>query len=195
MAKGDPRMDDERKADTTDLCLWVDTDVMLADPLTKKMDAKKLWEAIDSNYWDMKQPIESLRRKKIKQVQRRKTDLYTDERKREMKAGWTAHVRRMKTDRYVTTLGIDGGPSWDDVVWREIFDVEAGMILEDKPKDLITKRDLHKTLGKRMTLKITFYTDTKRGDDSEWPERGSELGDLPEEGILPEDHDNGPGPS
>ena len=52
-AKGDPRMDDERRADTTDVCLWVDTDVMLADPLTKKMEVTKLWVALDSNLWDM----------------------------------------------------------------------------------------------------------------------------------------------
>ena len=59
-------MDDERPAEVTDAVLWVDTDVMLADPLTKRTDAKKLWEALDSNFWDMKQPIESLRKKKLK---------------------------------------------------------------------------------------------------------------------------------
>ena len=61
---------------------WVDTDVMLADPLTKKMDAKKMWDALDSNYWDMKQPIESLRKKRLKQEQRRKTTQFTEEEKR-----------------------------------------------------------------------------------------------------------------
>ena len=67
-------MDDERPVEVTDVALWVDTDVMLADPLTKRMDAKKLWEALESNFWDMKQPIESLRRKKLKQEQRRGTE-------------------------------------------------------------------------------------------------------------------------
>ena len=142
----------------------------------------------------MKQPIESLRRKKIKQEQRRKTERYTDEEKRAMKAGWTAHTRRINTNKFVTSFGKDG-PLWDNVVWREIFDVEAGIVLEDKPKDLITKRDLHKTLGRKMTLKITFYTDTKRKDGSKWPGHGSELGDFPETGDYPEDHGGGPGSS
>ena len=81
-------MDDERPTEGTDAVLWVDTDVMLADPLTKRMDAKKLWEALDSNFWDMKQPIESLRKKKLKQEQRRKTEQFTEEEKKEMKSGW-----------------------------------------------------------------------------------------------------------
>ena len=85
-AKGDPRMDDEKPTDVTDIVYWVDTDVMLADPLTKKMDAKKMWDALDSNYWDMKQPIESLRKKRLKQEQRRKTTQFTEDEKREMKS-------------------------------------------------------------------------------------------------------------
>ena len=100
-----------------------------------------------------------------------------------MKAGWTAHTRRINTNQFVTSFGKDG-PLWDNVVWREIFDVDAGIVLEDKAKDLISKRDLHKTLERRMTLKITLYTDTK----PQLPEhRSSGPGDLPE------DHADGPG--
>ena len=184
MAKGDPRMDDERTADATDVCLWVDTDVMLADPLTKKMEATKLWEALDSNFWDMKQPIESLRKKRMKQEQRRKTERFTDEEKQAMKDEWTAYTRYVLTNKYMTSFG-KGGPSWDDVVWREIVDVDTGIVLEDKPKEIITKRDIHKTLDRRMTLKITLHTDTK----PKLPEhRSRELGDFPESGDFPEDH-------
>ena len=54
---------------------------------------------------------------------------------------------------------LTGGPPWDAVVWREIVDLDAGIVLEDKPKDLINKRDLTKTLGKKMKLKIALDTD------------------------------------
>ena len=55
----------------TDIVRWIDTDVMLADCLTKLMDATKLLESLDSNYWSCKQPIESLMKKRVKQKQRR----------------------------------------------------------------------------------------------------------------------------
>ena len=111
-----------------------------------------------------------------------------------MKAGWSAHTRRINTNKFVTSFGKDG-PLWDNVVGREIFDVDAGIMLEDKAKDVISKRVLHKTLGRKMTLKIIMYTDTKRKDGSKWPEHGSELGDLPETVDYPEDHGGGPGSS
>ena len=37
--------------------------------------------------------------------------------------------------------------------------------------------------------------DENLGVYSKWPEHGSELGDVPEEGDFPEDHGNGPGSS
>ena len=33
------------------------------------------------------------------------------------------------------------------------------MVLEDKPKESINKRNLTNTFGKKMNLKITLYTD------------------------------------
>ena len=63
-------MDDIPKT-TTDKCRWIDTDVMLADPLTKVMEPWKLDEALETNYWSLKQPIESILKKKAKQLQRR----------------------------------------------------------------------------------------------------------------------------
>ena len=156
-AKGDPRMDDEKPTDVTDIVYWVDTDVMLADPLTKKMDAKKMWDALDSNYWDMKQPIESLRKKRLKQEQRRKTTQFTEEEKYEMKSKWQKHERTIFTNKFMHQLR--GGPQWDAVVWREIYDVDENIMLEDKPKEMISKKDVNRTLGKKMNLRITLYTD------------------------------------
>ena len=155
--KGDPRMDDEKPADVTDVALWVDTDVMLADPLTKKMEATKLWEALDSNYWDMKQPIESLRKKRLKQEQRRKTAAFTEEEKKNMKSEWTSQSKIVFTGKFLTAL--PGGPPWKDVTWREIVDIDTGIVLEDKPKEAITKRDETRVLGKKMNLKITLFAD------------------------------------
>ena len=65
--------------------------------------------------------------------------------------------KRWTITKFLTQLR--GGPPWDIVVWREIVDLDAGIILEDKPKETITKRDLTNTLGKKMNLKITLYTD------------------------------------
>ena len=47
--------------------------VMICDPLTKQMDPTKLLEAIASNFWSLKQPLESVLIKRRRQLQRRKT--------------------------------------------------------------------------------------------------------------------------
>ena len=70
---GDPLCEDLRPSDATDVVKWVDTDVMIADPLTKAMDSSKLMTALETNHWDIKQPLESVLKKKAKQLQRRKT--------------------------------------------------------------------------------------------------------------------------
>ena len=44
--QGDPLCDDLRPLDATDIVKWVDTDVMIADPLTKAMDSGKLMSAL-----------------------------------------------------------------------------------------------------------------------------------------------------
>ena len=59
-------MDDIPKV-TTDKCRWIDTDVMLADPLTKVMEPWKLDEALNTNYWSLKQPINSIMKKRAKE--------------------------------------------------------------------------------------------------------------------------------
>ena len=46
---------------------------MLADPMTKVMEPVKLLEALETNYWDTSQPIDSVIKKKAKQLARRKT--------------------------------------------------------------------------------------------------------------------------
>jgi hypothetical protein len=61
---------DERSC--SDMIFWIDTDVMLADCLTKQMDPDVLLNTMKSGIWDPSQPIESLQKKRIKQMQRSK---------------------------------------------------------------------------------------------------------------------------
>jgi len=80
MPVGNPEFEDERPKETTDIIRWIDTDVMLADPLTKAMDCEKLNTALENNYWNIEQPIESVLKKRAKQLARRKTqDADTDD--------------------------------------------------------------------------------------------------------------------
>ena len=72
-AAGDSRMCDMMPEDATDIIRWIDTDVMIADPLTKAMDAEKLIYVMTSAYYNIKQPIASLAKKRQKQIQRSKT--------------------------------------------------------------------------------------------------------------------------
>ena len=73
----DPRELDDQPAVShqTDRCVWCDTDVMMTDPLTKVMDAAKLLQVLDTNERDLTQPIESIQKKRLKQIQRRKTTI------------------------------------------------------------------------------------------------------------------------
>ena len=54
---GDPFYDDYKPADDqlTDIVRWIDTDVMIADPLTKVMEPTKLVEALKTNTLDVEQ--------------------------------------------------------------------------------------------------------------------------------------------
>ncbi|CAE7692632.1 RE1 [Symbiodinium sp. CCMP2592] len=72
---GDPFYDDYKPADDqlTDIVRWIDTDVMIADPLTKVMEPVKLVEALKTNTLDVEQPLESVVKKRAKQLQRRST--------------------------------------------------------------------------------------------------------------------------
>ena len=72
-AYGDPLLCDDLPSNATDVVRWIDTDVMLADPLTKAMDATKLMSALDTNTWSIVQPHESIIKKRAKQLARSKT--------------------------------------------------------------------------------------------------------------------------
>mgnify|MGYP001342969120 CR=1 FL=1 len=64
-AIGNPLIRDELPVDATDSIRWIDTEVMLADPMTKNMEADKLIEFLSTNWWDTSQPIESVLKKTL----------------------------------------------------------------------------------------------------------------------------------
>ena len=70
---GDPYYLDDRPIEPTDEVRWIDTDVMVADPLTKVMESTKLVECLTTNKLNIEQPIDSVIKKRAKQLQRRKT--------------------------------------------------------------------------------------------------------------------------
>ena len=74
-AVGDPTWEDNipDQKDATDVIKWIDTDCMLCDPLTKAMSTLKMCEALDTNTWDIRQPVDSILKKRLKQIGRRKT--------------------------------------------------------------------------------------------------------------------------
>ena len=57
--------------EATDIVRWVDTKVMIADPLTKKMNPDCLLKVLDSNVWNITQPEDSKQDKCKKQQQRK----------------------------------------------------------------------------------------------------------------------------
>ena len=71
---GDPHEEDDRRddKDVTETIRWIDTDVMAADPLTKVMEPIKLVHVMETNELDVKQPIDSIVKKRATQLQNRK---------------------------------------------------------------------------------------------------------------------------
>ena len=94
----------------------------------------------------------------------------------------------------MTTLG-KGSPEWDEVVWREVMDVDAKTMLEDKPKESITKRDMTRILDRKMNLKFTLYTDNKPKMPDNRISNPKLSGRRSSESDFPEVHDGDLGPS
>ena len=71
---GDPLYEDDRpkEEELTDQIRWIDTDTMIVDPMTKVMDPVKLLTALETNVLDVQQPLDSIIKKRAKQLQRRK---------------------------------------------------------------------------------------------------------------------------
>ena len=169
---------DEVPTDTTDKVRWIDTDCMLADPLTKVMEPWKLDEALESNYWSVKQPIESILKKRAKQLQRRKTkdadkapeeeeeELIPDEQynaamyARNSTDISSSELYRVQTDeRYSCFVRYDydastyrtlmrGGPDWKDIQFRVTIDLQTGKLLAKERVSHDVQYDWHQPLPK-----------------------------------------------
>ncbi|CAE7335191.1 unnamed protein product [Symbiodinium necroappetens] len=68
---GDPHEEDDRRddKDVTEMIRWIDTGVMAADPLTKVMEPIKLVHVMQTNELDVKQPIDSIVKKRATLLQ------------------------------------------------------------------------------------------------------------------------------
>ena len=63
---------DEIDPDHPDAIRWIDTSTMIADPLTKRMEAERLLSCMDTNILDLEPTHESTMVKMAKQAQRKK---------------------------------------------------------------------------------------------------------------------------
>ena len=82
----DPMVYDDKPTfnQCTDMVMWIDTDVMIADPLTKQMDPEKLIHTLNTGRWDPAQPIESLAKKRAKQSKRSSANKHNEKEQRIM---------------------------------------------------------------------------------------------------------------
>ena len=71
---GDPRVEDSMpdSSEATEKVRWIDTDIMIVDPLIKIMSSEELITVLESNRWDLSQPVERVQKRCLKQQQRRK---------------------------------------------------------------------------------------------------------------------------
>lgn len=71
---GDPAGSDETPDSdvATGLVRWIDTDCMIADPLTKQMDPEQLIEAPDQGFGDITQPMSSIQKKENQTTPKKK---------------------------------------------------------------------------------------------------------------------------
>ena len=72
-----------RPEDATDILVWIDTSIMLADPLTKHMDSTVLDDVLARGIWNTQQPPAAVLEKQHKQQLRRDIMMNNAARKRE----------------------------------------------------------------------------------------------------------------
>jgi hypothetical protein len=116
---GNPTIRDDIPEKATDSIRWIDTDVMVADPLTKVMEPTKLLATMDSNSWDVSQPIEAVAKKRAKQASRRKNFL-------------TAERVDNNATQYQLTHPDKGEPLWSTICRRVTKCARTGEILDDE---------------------------------------------------------------
>ena len=112
--KGNPILEDNipKDKDRTDFIRWIDTDIMLVDPMTKVMEPVKLVEALQSGYWNLKQPVESIEKKRAKQKQRHEASKLKSQQK---DAEFEAKRERLRLQEEEADADIDSSQNDADV--------------------------------------------------------------------------------
>ena len=124
---------------------------MLADPLTKEMEADKLIAFLETNVWDISQPIESVQKKRAKQVARRKA---------------MATYERDDRGRVNYVLPNSDGPDIGIVTRRVTKDLATGHVIDDDHK--VSSRDLKYLTrevpnGPRDARTVFYYPKSEEG--------------------------------
>ena len=155
-AVGSPQLKDEIPGDATDKVRWIDTDVMIADPLTKTMEPIKMVQTLDGNLWDLEQPIEAVQKKRAKQNSRRKVQK-------------TIELVHDKSNKFVLAPGF---AQHLNITRRLTRDATTGEVIDDDFRyDKRTPKYLARELPKApRNIRTTFYyvpaaevsTDTER---------------------------------
>ena len=152
---GSPQLKDEIPEGATDSVRWIDTDVLMAGPLTKTMEPVKMVETLDSNLWDLEQPIGAIQKKRAKQKSRRKIQK-------------TIELVNEKANKFVLA------PEDQDIrIPRRLTrDATTGEVIDDDFRyDKRTPKYLSRELPKALrNIRTTFYyvpaaevsTDTER---------------------------------
>ena len=82
-----PRLRESRPVNSTDSIMWIDTDNMIVDCMTKEMDTQYLTDALDNNIFDPRQSAESkqvkVRKQKSRARSKKATALATDDEAKE----------------------------------------------------------------------------------------------------------------
>ena len=156
-AVGSPQLKDEIPENATDKVRWIDTDVMIADPLTKTMEPIKMVQTLDGNLWDLEQPIEAVQKKRAKQNSRRKIQK-------------TIELVHDGTSKFVLAPGF---AQHLNITRRLTRDATTGEVIDDDFRyDKRTPKYLARELPKApRSIRTTFYyvpaaevstTDTER---------------------------------
>ena len=156
----------------TDHIRWIDTEVMLADPMTKSMEADKLVEFLATNQWDTSQPIESVMKKQAKQNARRKA-MATEER---IDHG-TARFKLPK----------DNGPlSLIQIVRRVTKDLSTGAVIDDdhKVQTRDTKYLTREVPNAPRDVRTIFYYPKEKSDEGLVPIEGKPIDDQPDQALI-----------
>ena len=99
--------------EATDILLWIDTAIMLADPLTKSMNDLALNEVLKTGYWNIQQPAQAVVDKLHKQDLRQKLRKRTQAMKQEASEARSPELSGDSPDAEQTGNLTEVDPAWE----------------------------------------------------------------------------------